>query len=301
MHPRLVAVIGAGLMGHGIAQVFARAGVPVVVTDTDPDALDSVAARISRNLSELGVEPAPIVSRVHTTPALVEAVGKADLVIESVVEVVAVKQELFAQVAASAPPHAVLASNTSCIPITRLGERLDDDARGRLVGMHWWNPPYLMPLVEVVRSPFTTDAVAEGAMALLGALGKQPVLVKRDVTGFIGNRLIHALWREAFALVEAGVCDVETIDVVTKNSFGLRLPVLGPMENADLIGLDLTRNLHALLFPELSDAKTPSPLLDRALAEGHAGMKTGEGLRRWAPGEAEAVRARLVAHLAGRE
>ena len=292
-----VAVVGAGLMGHGIAQVFAQAAHRVTLTDIDPAVLSTAAQRIARNLSESGVAPDPVLERLRLVENLDDAVTGADLVVESAPEVVALKQDLFARIAAATPAHAVLASNTSVIPITRLGERLAADARARLVGTHWWNPPHLMPLVEVVRSACTSDEVVSWTTTLLRELGKQPVVVQRDVTGFIGNRLIHALWREAFALIEAGVCDAETIDVVVKNSFGLRLPVLGPMENADLIGLDLTRNLHALLFPELDDAHTSSPLLDRLIAEGHAGMKSGQGLRHWGPGEAEAVRARLVAHL----
>ena len=143
------------------------------------------------------------------------------------------------------------------------------------MGTHWWNPPHLIPLVEVVRTAFTRQDVVDRTVDLLRDAGKVPVVVHRDVTGFIGNRLNQAMWREALALIEAGVCDAETIDTVVKSSFGLRLPVLGPMENADLIGLELTRNLHALLFPDLSDAKTASPLLDAAIARGETGLAAG--------------------------
>jgi 3-hydroxybutyryl-CoA dehydrogenase len=298
MHPPLhVAVIGAGLMGHGIAQVLAQAGHTVVITDSDPTVLGTARARIARNLEELGVLAAPVLARVRTEAALSPAVVAADVVIEAVAEVVDVKQALFADLASQAPAHAILTSNTSVIPITRLGERLDDGARGRLVGTHWWNPPHLIPLVEVVRTAFTRQDVVDRTVALLRDAGKVPVVVHRDVTGFIGNRLNQAMWREALALIEAGVCDAETIDTVVKSSFGLRLPVLGPMENADLIGLELTRNLHALLFPELSDTKIASPLLDAAIARGDTGLAAGRGLRHWTPEDAEAVRRRLAAHL----
>lgn len=296
-HPLSIAVVGAGLMGHGIAQVLATAGHRVSLTDTDPAALGSALARIARNLDEMGVTAAPVLERVRTVATLADAVGAADLVIETVAEVVDLKQGLFAEVAALAPPHAILTSNTSVIPITRLGACLDDEARGRLVGTHFWNPPHLIPLVEVVRTTFTRQDVVDRTVELLRDAGKTPVVVQRDVTGFIGNRLNQAMWREALALVEAGVCDAETIDIVVKSSFGLRLPVLGPMENADLIGLELTRNLHALLFPELADAKRPSALLEAAIARGDTGMKAGAGLRHWTPEEAEATRRRLAAHL----
>ena len=292
-----VAVVGAGLMGHGIAQVFAQAGHRVALTDPAARVLDEAPARIARNLTEMGVASEDVLDRVRVAPDLADAVASADLVVESAPEVVALKQQLFAEIVALAPARAILASNTSVIPIGRLGARLDDEARGRLLGTHWWNPPHLIPLVEVVRANDTRDAVVDWTVDLLRSVGKVAVVVRRDVTGFIGNRLNQAMWREAIALIEAGVCDAETIDTVVKHSFGLRLPVLGPMENADLIGLDLTRNLHALLFPDLDDAKAPSPLLDRLLAEGHAGMKTGAGLRQWKPGEPEEVRKRLAAHL----
>ena len=295
--PLSVAVLGAGLMGHGIGQVLAAAGHRVCLTDTDATALGSALGRVTRNLEEAAVDAAPVLARLRTTASLADAVQGVDLVIEAVAEVVALKQDLFAEVAALAPPHAILASNTSVIPITRLGARLDDEARRRLVGTHWWNPPHLIPLVEVIRTAWTGAEVVDQVVTLLRAAGKTPVVVHRDVTGFIGNRLNQAMWREALALVEAGVCDAETIDIVVKSSFGLRLPVLGPMENADLIGLELTRNLHALLFPDLATGTAPSPLLDEAIARGDTGMKAGAGLRRWTPEEAEATRARLAAHL----
>ena len=291
-----VAVIGAGLMGHGIAQVLAQAGHRVTLTDSDGAALSSARDRIARNIGEMGVDVEPVLARVHAVTTLGAAVEDADLVIEAVSEVVALKQQLFAEVARLAP-QAILASNTSVIPITRLGERLDEAARARLLGTHFWNPPHLIPLVEVVRTTWLDDAVLARVVGILRHAGKVTVIVERDITGFIGNRLNQAMWREALALIEAGVCDAETIDTVVKEGFGLRLPVLGPMENADLIGLELTRNLHALLLPELSAAATPSAVLETAIGRGETGMKAGAGLRAWTPEEAEATRQRLAQHL----
>lgn len=292
-----VAVIGAGLMGHGIAQVFAQAGHRVIITDPDPAVLGVALARVGRNLQGEGIEPAATLSRMSVDPSLEAAVARAGLVIEAAPEKLELKQRLFAQVAAAAPRHAILASNTSVIPITRIGEALDGAARSRLVGTHWWNPPHLVPLVEVVRTAFTRDDVFDAIFDWLAAIGKRPVKVNRDVTGFIGNRLQHALWREALGLVEDGVCDAEAIDLVVKNSFGLRMPVLGPMENADLVGLELTRDVHRVLFPELKSNTAPSPLLDRLIASGHTGMKSGQGLRSWTAQEADAVHGQLAAHL----
>jgi 3-hydroxybutyryl-CoA dehydrogenase len=292
-----VAIIGAGLMGHGIAQVFARAGHRVVITDPDPAVLGVARARVGKNLENEGIDPSPVVDRIAVDPSLEAAVADAGLVIEAAPEKLELKQRLFTRIAAAAPKDAILASNTSVIPITRIGEALDDEARARLVGTHWWNPPHLVPLVEVVRTEFTRDDVFDTMFDWLAAVGKQPVKVHRDVTGFIGNRLQHALWREALGLVEDGVCDAEAIDLVVKNSFGMRMPVLGPMENADLVGLELTRDVHRVLFPDLKSDTAPSPLLDRLIADGHLGMKSGQGLLDWSAAEADAVHGRLAAHL----
>jgi 3-hydroxybutyryl-CoA dehydrogenase len=292
-----VCVVGAGLMGHGIGQVFARAGHEVVLTDPARDVLDQAIGRVEQNLWAEGVDPARVVCNISTEQDLRRAVSQADLVIEAAPEKLELKHRIFAEVAAAAPSHAVLASNTSVIPITRVGERLGADARGRLVGTHWWNPPHLIPLVEVVRSEHTRIDVFEQTFAWLQEVGKTPVKVHRDVTGFIGNRLQHALWREAIALVEDGVCDADAIDQVVKNSFGLRLPVLGPMENADLVGLELTRDVHRVMFPDLHDDKVPSRLLDQLIAQGHHGMRSGQGLRQWDPAAADQVRQELAAHL----
>lgn len=234
---------------------------------------------------------------MRTCSHLEEAVAQADLVIEAVPEKLELKQQLFASVAAAVPEQAVLASNTSVIPITRIGEQLPLQARARLVGTHWWNPPHLVPLVEVVRTAYTREDVFEQTFAWLAAVGKCPVRVQHDVTGFIGNRLQHALWREAIALVEAGVCDAAAIDMVVKNSFGMRMPVLGPMENADLVGLELTRDVHRVMFPDLTCVQAPSPLLTQLIAQGNTGMQAGQGLRAWTQEQASEVHARLASHL----
>jgi 3-hydroxybutyryl-CoA dehydrogenase len=292
-----VTVIGAGLMGHGIGQVFARAGHTVVITDPNVEVLNLALPRVERNLQDERVDASRVLCNMSIEARLELAVARADLVVEAAPEKLELKQKLFADVAAAAPSHAVLASNTSVIPITRIGDRLPPDVRSRLVGTHWWNPPHLVPLVEVVRTVHTSVEVFEQTFAWLEQAGKRPVKVHQDVTGFIGNRLQHALWREAIGLIEDGVCDAEAIDLVVKNSFGMRLPVLGPMENADLVGLELTRDVHRVMFPDLKCNKAPSPLLDRLIEEGHTGMKAGQGLRTWTAMQAEAVHSELATHL----
>lgn len=292
-----VAVIGAGLMGHGIGQVFARAGHAVVITDSDPEVLGAALGRIERNLRAEGIDPVRVLCNVSLASRLDAALSHADLVIEAAPEKLELKQKLFGEIAIAAPGHAVLASNTSVIPITRIGETLPPDVRARMVGTHWWNPPHLVPLVEVVRTKYTRADVFEQTFEWLQAVGKRPVKVQRDVTGFIGNRLQHAMWREAIGLIEDGVCDAEAIDLVVKNSFGMRLPVLGPMENADLVGLELTRDVHRVMFPDLHSDRAPAQLLDRLIADGHGGMKAGRGLRAWTREQVVAVQEGLARHL----
>jgi 3-hydroxybutyryl-CoA dehydrogenase len=284
-------------MGHGIAQVFAAAGHQTTLTDSDEKTLASAPAHIEHNLNQMGIEAASVLSRVRLNNSLVDAVKDATIVIEAVSEQLDLKQRLFSIVAEAAPDTAVLASNTSVIPITDIGAHLQPAARARVVGTHWWNPPHLVPLVEVIRTPFTAPHVFDETFRLLERVGKRPVKVQRDITGFIGNRLQHALWREAFFLVQSGVCDAKTIDTVVKQSFGLRSPVLGPMENADLVGLELVQAIHNLIFPTLDCAQAASPLLAERIAAGHTGMKQGEGLRKWTEEQADHVRSTLALHL----
>jgi 3-hydroxybutyryl-CoA dehydrogenase len=216
-------------------------------------------------------------------------------VIEAAPEDLTLKQRIFDDIENATPADAILASNTSVIPIGQIMAKVR--CKQRALGTHWWNPPYLVPLVEVVRTAETSDAVIASTMALLKSVGKSPVEVKKDVPGFIGNRLQHALWREAIALVAEGVCDARTVDDVVKSSFGARLAVLGPLENADLVGLDLTQSIHGYIFPALDRATAPSPYLDRMIAEGRLGFKSGRGFSDWTAEQQAALRARLTQHL----
>ncbi len=289
-----IAVIGAGLMGHGIAQVFALAGHEVSIYDPVIAALDSVRARILTNLKDLGDDPAAV-ERVTPCHALADAVRDADYVVEAVLEDLALKQKLFVEIEPRVRPDTILASNTSVIPITKIMEGLKD--RSRALGTHWWNPPFLVPLVEVIGTQWTSQHAIDWTMALHQAAGKMPVHVKKDVPGFVGNRLQHALWREAIALVEHGICDAETVDTVIKSSFGRRLAVLGPLENADLVGTDLTLAIHQTVLPAIEARPGPSPYLETLVADGKLGFKSGEGFRKWTPEQQQVLRAQVLAHL----
>ncbi len=189
----------------------------------------------------------------------------------------------------------ILASNTSVIPITAIMQGLAK--RERALGTHWWNPPYLVPLVEVIETQWTSAETLAATMALHEAAGKKTAHVKKDVPGFIGNRLQHALWREAISLVERGICDAQTVDAVVKASFGRRLAVLGPLENADLVGTDLTLAIHNIVLPAIESRPEPSPYLEKLVAENKLGFKTGEGFRKWTPAEQAALRGKVTAHL----
>ncbi|NCB63546.1 MAG: 3-hydroxyacyl-CoA dehydrogenase family protein, partial [Clostridia bacterium] len=153
--------------------------------------------------------------------------------------------------------------------------------RARFVGTHFWNPGHLIPLVEVVKSDASTDETADTVMEVLRSVGKKPVLCKKDVPGFIANRMQHALWREAISIVEHGIADAKTVDEAVKYSFGLRLPQLAPMENADMVGLDLTYNIHDYILRDLESSPEPSPLLAQLRGAGKLGFKSGEGFQKW--------------------
>jgi 3-hydroxybutyryl-CoA dehydrogenase len=289
-----IAVVGAGLMGHGIAQVFALAGHEVNITDTVLQNLDTAKSRIAANLRDLG-EDENVVARVLPCVDLTEAVRDADYVVEAVAENLQVKQKLFAELELRVRRDAILASNTSVIPITAIMQDLI--RKERALGTHWWNPPFLVPLVEVIATEWTSPQAIVWTMELHKAAGKMPAHVKKDVPGFIGNRLQHALWREAISLVEHGICDAKTVDDVVKASFGRRLAVLGPLENADQVGTDLTLAIHDIVLPAIENRPGPSPYLQELVADGKLGFKSGQGFQKWSPEEQAALRTKVMQHL----
>ena len=289
-----ITVVGAGLMGHGIAQVFALAGHDVIIYDSFEKTLATAKDRILANLKDLG-DDLSAVERVTPVADLGRAVRDADYVVEAVLEDLPLKQKLFAEIERHVRPETILASNTSVIPITDIMQGLE--RRERALGTHWWNPPFLVPLVEVIETPWTKPEAVAFTMKLHADAGKKPAHVKKDVPGFIGNRLQHALWREAVSLVENGICDAETVDTVIKAAFGRRIAVLGPLENADMVGTDLTLEIHKTVLPAIDSRPGPSPYLEKLVAQGKLGFKSGEGFRTWTPEQQQALRAKVVAHL----
>jgi 3-hydroxybutyryl-CoA dehydrogenase len=294
MSDKDIAVLGAGRMGSGIAQVFLAAGHRVSLYDLSAEVLAVVPQRILSYFELLEQDPVSM-SLLSSCASVMEAVAAADVIIEAVPERLEVKLELFREVDAHAKESALFASNTSAIAITQIAEGVAD--KRRFLGMHFWNPPHLIPLVEVVQAKETSAESIARAMVLLSGVGFEPVHVQKDIPGFIGNRLQHALKCEAIALVANGVCDAETIDKVVKQGFGSRLVVLGPLEQSDMFGLDMTLDVHRVLIRDLDVTPGPSPYLEAKVAAGELGMKTGRGFRNWSPEQVAAVRSRVDAFL----
>jgi 3-hydroxybutyryl-CoA dehydrogenase len=273
-------------MGVGLAQVFALAGHPVRLMDADPACRQAALPRLREQLALLREDglldrfAEESYGRVTLVEGLEEACsGRVALVLEAISEDLERKQRLFAAIEALVSPDVLLASNTSGLSITGIAEALTHPER--LCGMHFWNPPHLIPLVEIVRGATTSDSTIERASIILRRAGKKPVVVQKDVPGFLGNRLLHALQREAMSLVAQGVASAADVDLVVTHGFGRRLAVVGPLAVCDLAGLDLVLQVDAYLLRELDSSPEPSPLLEQLVREGRLGVKTLAGFHDW--------------------
>ena len=282
-----ILICGGGMMGKNIAFVMAsNPEYQVTVYDLyETDVAGGIRTN-TRQLVEKGVmTDADIDDRLSritfTTDIDSPLIAKADLVIEAVFEDMKIKQETFAKLEARCRENTIFCTNSSVMSPSQISEKLQH--RERFVGTHFWNPGHLIPLVEVIKSDASLDEVAQTVMEVLRKAGKKPVLCKKDVPGFIANRMQHALWREAIYIVESGIADAATVDEAVKYAFGLRLPQLGPMENADMVGTDLTYNIHDYILKDLCDSHEPSPLLTQLRDEGKLGFKSGEGFQKWTP------------------
>lgn len=297
---RCIAVLGAaGLMGHGIALEFATAGYDVRINDLSDEALAGAMERIRASLaaaveagliSEDTVEPA--LARITPEASLEEAGSVADVVIEAVYESIDVKRAVFAALDRACPDHTILLSNTSSLlpsAIASATNRAD-----RVAVAHHFNPPHLLPVVEIVRGPRTSDQTVQLAVALFRGIGKQPALVQKEVPGFVGNRLQAALIREALAIVQNGVAAAEDVDTVVKYGFGRRLAAAGPYEVFELNGWDLIATVMSTLFPDIEDTKQIPSVLRERVERGELGVKTGRGFYTWTPETGEALRLRVA-------
>jgi 3-hydroxybutyryl-CoA dehydrogenase len=296
---RHISVVGAGYMGHGIALGFALAGYPVRLHDRTDEILAKALAASGEDLATLvdagAIEPnrvTPTLARIHPTTLLGEAVADADLVVEAVPEELPLKQALFTELDTLCPPHAILASNTSTFPPSALaGATRRPD---RVLVAHYFHPPHLLPLVELVPSAATSAETLEAIHRLLVGIGKHPVVVRREVAGFVANRLQAALFREALAIVAEGTATAEDVDAVVTSGFGRRLAVLGLFAAMDLAGLDVVLRVMERLAPEIAASPEVPPLLRETVAAGRTGVKSGAGFRDWPPAVARDARERLA-------
>lgn len=278
-----IAVIGAGTMGHGIAQVAAQAGYTVRLTDARPDALAPAVEKVRDNLAG-GVKRGKVtqadadaaLARLATVTTVAEAVAGADLVIEAVVERLDVKQALFAEVRAAAAPGATLATNTSSLSVAAIAEGSGEP--DRVVGMHFFNPVHIMKLVEVVRHEDAAEAHVARVLEVARAMGKEPIVV-RDAPGFASSRLGVVLGLEAMRMVEQGVASPADIDKALELGYG---HPMGPLKVTDLVGLDVRLAIAEYLHQELGDAHyTPPQILRDKVAAGELGKKSGKGFYEW--------------------
>jgi 3-hydroxyacyl-CoA dehydrogenase len=281
-----VAIVGTGTMGYGIGTVYASHGRTVRMYDVSEERLAQAETNVAAALETLanaGQVPTAdvdaIAGRITYHDALDDAVEDADLVTEAVTEDLEIKREVFERLDRDAPASATLATNTSGLSITEIAGVVDDP--GRVVGTHWFNPPHIVPLVEVVRGDRTADATVERVYDLLETVGKEPVEVKKDIPGFIGNRIQMAMDFEAWSLLQMGVASAEDIDRAVRAGFGFRVPALGVFRKADFAGLDVYEEVMSYLLKEIDRGTEPSESLRRIVEEGHYGVKTGRGVYDW--------------------
>lgn len=279
---RNVTVIGTGTMGPGIAQVFAQSGLKVVLYDIKEEQLEKASMAIRNNLGvfqEMGSitqkEADEVRERITSTSNLEEAAKRADFVLEAVPEVLEIKKSVFQTLDGLCPQDVILATNTSGISITEIAKATRFP--GRVVGMHWWNPPVIIPAIEIIKGESTGEEALAITKALAVRIKKIPVIVKKDVPGFLGNRMQYALMREAIALLDEGVASAEDIDMMIKAGIGFKFPVMGPLETIDMAGLDIFYRVSQYLYGKLDQSSSPPAVVKEKVERNELGLKTGKG------------------------
>jgi len=276
-----VAVVGAGVMGSGIAQVFAQQGFSVIVNDLNEDILKKAKKRIENNLylfhqeGILSKENLKEVAQNLTFSSRMDEISGVDMVVEAISEQIKLKQALFQKLDKMFSTEVILATNTSGISISLIASATKNP--DRVVGMHWWNPPYIIPVVEIIKGEKTKKEIVEAVRKLVIRLKKKPILVKKDIPGFLGNRMQYALMREAVHLLEEKVASAQDIDTMVRAGFGFKFPIIGPLETIDMAGMDIFHNVSQYLYKELDSSKKPQKLVAEKVKQEKLGMKTGEG------------------------
>jgi 3-hydroxybutyryl-CoA dehydrogenase len=295
-----VAICGAGQMGAAAAVCFQRAGYDVLLWLRNPDRVPSLRntlKEMDRFLDEHVGSAEQAGSPIEVTLNLDLIDERAELVMDAIAEDMQQKVDLFRRLPHAVVRRAIFITTTSGLSITEMGQRAG--CCELLAGTHFWNPPHLMPLVEVVRSKHTPSELIDRVCAIVRSIGKIPVRVERDVPGFIGNRLLHAMWREAINLVQRGIASPEDVDRVARLTFGLRLAAVGPLENMDLVGLDLVHTIHQYLLRDLADSHEPLEILARHVQAGKLGIRSTNGFYDWTqrdPGTLVERRDRQIVH-----
>jgi 3-hydroxybutyryl-CoA dehydrogenase len=285
------AIIGGGVMGGDIAVIFAAGGWTVHVMSPSPRTRDALPARIAAGLKKLGA-PEAHAANVRTHADLNGVPWQeVELVVEAATEDLPLKHRLFAELERLARPGIPLTSNTSTFPIGEVGGHLK--TRSRVAGLHFFMPAHLVPLVEVVSAEATDPALAERLVQLMRDLGKAPIWVKKDVPGFVGNRLQHAMMREALYLIADGVTTPEGIDTAVRFGFGFRYIACGPVLQKEMSGLDTHYLSGASIYPHLYNETVPPPLLKEMVGKGHIGMKAKHGFWEWNDESLAKERARI--------
>ena len=275
-------------MGAAAAVSFKRAGYRVLVWNHRPERLAVLETTVATLESwlEQHVGPALLAGGIVEPLAEMSPIDEeADLVLDCIAENMDQKVGLFRRLPTCIDRGTIFITTTSGLSITDMGRR--SGCGHLLAGTHFWNPPHLMPLVEVTRGQDTPDTVIDRVCQVVESIGKRPVRVNRDVPGFIGNRLLHTLWREAIDIVERGIASPADVDLVARLTFGLRLAVMGPLENMDLVGLDLIQTIHQYLLADLAGHTPPSPYLTEKVKQGQLGVKSGQGFYDWRQRRAE--------------
>ncbi len=298
-----IAVIGAGLMGHGLAQEFALGGYQVSLHDLNDEALHQAIENIRANLIRLTQlemvteeQASPVLNNIQVSTALEDCVSEADFVIEAVTENLELKQKIFGELDKLCPAHTLLGSNTSTLLPSKLASATHRP--DKVLVVHYLNPPYLIPLVEIVRHSETSDDTVNTIYDLLFKLGKRPVILQKETPGFIVNRLQVALLRESLSIVERGIASPEDVDTVIKNSLGRRWAAAGIFTILDFGGWDVLSAVTSNLLPEIDSSTELSSLLKDKVARGELGVKTGKGFYDYTPGSADELRNNIQTVLA---
>ena len=293
-----LAIVGAGLMGHGIAQEFALAGYEVHIHDLSEDKLNQAAKNIQANLqmlSETGTvtqkQAESVPTNIHPSTELKDVVAEADVVIEAVFENLELKQEIFQKLDRWCPEHTILASNTSSLMPSKMASATQRP--DKVLVTHYFNPPFLLPLVEIVRHQATSDETVTTIYDLLTRVGKSPAIIQKEVPGYVGNRLQFALLREALSIVAEGIATPQDVDIVVKTGFGRRYSAAGPFEIFDIAGWDLVLAVAQYLHSDLESSTEIPAILKEKVEAGQLGLKTGQGFYDWTQESAEDLKRRI--------